>query len=140
MGIGYLFTGDEIKLLKRLFRGENRGGWSQNEMSAANSLQKKKIISEWEGSISIEPFVAAFIKLMMEPEKKMEMEEGTLFEKKGLLLWQIADEHTLSGVILKPYPAIESWFEEEKENLKESLDYYKKVLEKEGRRDEENTD
>lgn len=130
MGIGYLFTKDEINLLQRLFRGENQGEWSQNEMNAANSLQKKKMISDWEGSISVEPFVAVFIRLMMEPEKRLELEKGILYEKKGLFLWEFSDVHTLNGVVLKPYPELERWFEEEGTDLKEPLEYYKQILQK----------
>ena len=43
---------------------------------------------------------------------------------------QYAACHTLNGIVLKPYPTMESWFLEEKENLKESMEYYDQALQK----------
>ena len=114
MGIGYLFTKEELELLQKLFQGK----------------KEKKLISGWQGSISVEPFLAAFVKVMNEPEKKADFEEGILYVKKGLVLWKYADCHTLNGIVLKPYPTMESWFLEEKENLKESMEYYDQALQK----------
>ena len=111
MGIGYLFTKEELELLQKLFQGKKEKNWSEKEILSANSLEKKKLISGWQGSISVEPFLAAFVKVMNEPEKK-------------------ADCHTLNGIVLKPYPTMESWFLEEKENLKESMEYYDQALQK----------
>ena len=130
MGIGYLFTKEELELLQKLFQGKKEKNWSEKEILSANSLEKKKLISGWQGSISAEPFLAAFVKVMNEPEKKADFEEGILYVKKGLVLWTYADCHTLNGIVLKPYPTMESWFLEEKENLKESMEYYDQALQK----------
>lgn len=130
MGIGYLFTKEELELLQKLFQGKKEKNWSEKEILSANSLEKKKLISDWQGSISVEPFLAAFVKVMNEPEKKADFEEGILYVKKGLVLWTYADCHTLNGIVLKPYPTMESWFFEEKENLKESMEYYDQALQK----------
>lgn len=130
MGIGYLFTKEELELLQKLFQGKKEKNWSEKEILSANSLEKKKLISGWQGSISVEPFLAAFVKVMNEPEKKADFAEGILYVKKGLVLWKYADCHTLNGIVLKPYPTMESWFLEEKENLKESMEYYDQALQK----------
>lgn len=129
--------GDRIFIYKRgtrtsskTFSGEKGKNWSEKEILSANSLEKKKLISGWQGSISVEPFLAAFVKVMNEPEKKADFEEGILYVKKGLVLWKYADCHTLNGIVLKPYPTMESWFLEEKENLKESMEYYDQALQK----------
>ena len=63
MGIGYLFTKEELELLQKLFQGKKEKKWSEKEILSANSLEKKKLISGWQGSISVEPFLAAFVKL-----------------------------------------------------------------------------
>ena len=96
MGIGYLFTKEELELLQKLFQGKKEKNWSEKEILSANSLEKKKLISGWQGSISVEPFLAAFVKVMNEPEKKADFEEGILYVKKGLGLWKYADCHTLN--------------------------------------------
>ena len=98
MGIGYLFTKEELELLQKLFQGKKEKNWSEKEILSANSLEKKKLISGWQGSISVEPFLAAFVKVMNEPEKKADFEEGILYVKKGLVLWKYADCHTLNGI------------------------------------------
>ena len=68
MGIGYLFTKEELELLQKLFQGKKEKNWSEKEILSANSLEKKKLISGWQGSISVEPFLAAFVKVTNEPE------------------------------------------------------------------------
>ena len=45
MGIGYLFTKEELELLQKLFQGKKEKNWSEKEILSANSLEKKKLIS-----------------------------------------------------------------------------------------------
>lgn len=47
MGIGYLFTKEELELLQKLFQGKKEKNWSEKEILSANSLEKKKLISGW---------------------------------------------------------------------------------------------
>ena len=117
MGIGYLFTKEELELLQKLFQGKKEKNWSEKEILSANSLEKKKLISGWQGSISVEPFLAAFVKVMNEPEKKADFEEGILYVKKGLVLWKYADCHTLNGIVLKPYQYYDQALQKKSETL-----------------------
>ena len=48
MGIGYLFTKEELELLQKLFQGKKEKNWSEKEILSANSLEKKKLISGWQ--------------------------------------------------------------------------------------------
>ena len=61
MGIGYLFTKEELELLQKLFQGKKEKNWSEKEILSANSLEKKKLISGWQGSISV-AFFGGFCK------------------------------------------------------------------------------
>lgn len=129
MGIGYLFTKEELELLQKLFRGKRKELVRKRD-TVCQFLRKKEAYFGLAGKYQCRAFLAAFVKVMNEPEKKADFEEGILYVKKGLVLWKYADCHTLNGIVLKPYPTMESWFLEEKENLKESMEYYDQALQK----------
>lgn len=56
MGIGYLIYKRGTRTSSKTFSGEKGKNWSEKEILSANSLEKKKLISGWQGSISVEPF------------------------------------------------------------------------------------
>lgn len=43
MGIGYLFTKEELELLQKLFQGKKEKNWSEKEILSANSLEKRSL-------------------------------------------------------------------------------------------------
>ena len=56
MGIGYLFTKEELELLQKLFQGKKEKNWSEKRDTVCQFLRKKEAYFGLAGSISVEPF------------------------------------------------------------------------------------
>lgn len=62
MGIGYLFTKEELELLQKLFQGKKEKNWSEKEILSANSLEKKEAYFGLAGKYQCRAFFGGFCK------------------------------------------------------------------------------
>ena len=108
-----------------------RQPWKTEDYHAVETLKAKGYLSFTGNTMNMNPVILLFFHTMQNARENggvMVWPEGTLYTDKGLWLWAKSDERRLDGITLHPYPSMEQWYGEEKEDLEHSLEFYRKEL------------
>lgn len=132
MSITYLFGKEEIKCLIKLLRSKDDSFWSEREEKVLSVLERRGYLFAKKGVIYLEPVLKLFLNILHEPEEKLQLDEGRLYQKQGIFLWVCQDERKLDGIALRPYKTMEEWYDGEKEHLEYSVEYYVGEMTKHG--------
>lgn len=130
--ISYLFGKTELRCLMKLLGYGSVPEWSRQEKAILSAMEQKGYLTERGGTIYVEPLIKLFADVMGKPDRALQLSEGKLYRKKDIFLWCIPDDRKLDGVVIRAYPSVTRWYEDEKETLEHPFDYYVGEITKNG--------